>query len=84
MMKTVDICSYNHCSNAEKLSSLPQVYPLITYLHSAAYTTARVIKARQERPLPTMRVTEGVPEDSMTCKLRGGEEKKRKIYMNKK
>lgn len=39
------------------------------YLHSAAYTTARVIKARQERPLPTMRVTEGVPEDSMTISL---------------
>ena len=75
-MKIVDICSYNHHFNTEKLSSLSQVCLSITYLHSAAYTTARVIKARQERPLPTMRVTEGVPEDSMTCKL-GGKKRKR-------
>lgn len=30
-----------------------------------------------------MRVTEGVPEDSMTCKLRGKKEKKEKFDMNK-
>lgn len=28
-----------------------------------------MIKAKQERPLPTIKVTEGVPDDSMICKL---------------
>lgn len=28
-----------------------------------------MIKAKHERPLPTIKVTEGVPDDSMICRL---------------
>lgn len=41
----------------------------LMYLHNAAYTTASVIKAKQERPQPIIRVTEGVPEYSMIISL---------------
>lgn len=38
-----------------------------TYLHRIAYTTVSVIKARQERPQPTISVTDGTPEYSIAC-----------------
>lgn len=39
------------------------------YLHNTAYTTARVIKAMQDRPQPTISVTDGTPEYSIACEL---------------
>lgn len=36
-----------------------------------------MIKAKQERPLPTIKVTEGVPDDSMICKLQQATMKKK-------
>lgn len=38
-----------------------------TYLHRIPYTTASVIKARQDRPQPTISVTDGTPEYSIAC-----------------
>lgn len=40
---------------------------LCTYFHRTAYTTASVIKARQDRPQPTISVTDGTPEYSIAC-----------------
>lgn len=40
---------------------------LCTYLQRIAYTTASVIKARQDRPQPTISVTDGTPEYSIAC-----------------
>lgn len=41
----------------------------LIYLHSTAYTTVRVINARQDRPQPTINVIEGMPEYSMLISL---------------
>lgn len=37
------------------------------YLHKMAYITASVIKARQDKPQPTISVTDGTPEYSIVC-----------------
>lgn len=49
------------------------------YLHNTAYTTARVIKAMQDRPQPTISVTDGTPEYSIACEW----DKKKYIYKKK-
>lgn len=50
----------------QKCKGIIGVHPC-TYLHRTAYTTASVIKARQERPQPTISVTDGTPEYSIAC-----------------
>lgn len=54
-----------HSSKSASALFVISLVRLCTYLHRTAYTTVSVIKARQERPQPTISVTDGTPEYSI-------------------
>lgn len=56
-----------HSSKSAMALFVISLVHLCTYLHRTAYTTASVIKARQDRPQPTISVTDGTPEYSIAC-----------------
>ncbi len=62
-----------HSSKSASALFVISLVGICTYLHRKAYTIVSVIKARQERPQPTISVTDGTPEYSIACEKSSSE-----------